>query len=137
MAVSREVLLAVPPTQREAMIGLGDTRWEAVTRAILPYARPGIVGGAVLGVGRAFGETMAVTMVVGNSSRDITGSLFIPGYTMASAIANQFVEADTQLYFSAVVEIALVLLLVGLIVNSVARMLIRRTMAERPVGAVV
>jgi len=136
-AVSREVLLAVPPTQREAMIGLGATRWEAVTRAILPYARPGIIGGAVLGVGRAFGETMAVTMVVGNSSRDITGSLFIPGYTMASAIANQFVEADTQLYFSAVVEIALVLLLVGLIVNSVARMLIRRTMAERPVGAVV
>ena len=136
-AVSREVLLAVPPTQREAMIGLGATRWEAVTRAILPYARPGIIGGAVLGVGRAFGETMAVTMVVGNSSRDITGSLFIPGYTMASAIANQFVEADTQLYFSAVVEIALVLLLVGLIVNSVARVLIRRTMAERPVGAVV
>ena len=136
-AVSREVLLAVPSTQREAMIGLGATRWEAVTRAILPYARPGIIGGAVLGVGRAFGETMAVTMVVGNSSRDITGSLFIPGYTMASAIANQFVEADTQLYFSAVVEIALVLLLVGLIVNSVARVLIRRTMAERPVGAVV
>jgi phosphate transport system permease protein len=136
-AVSREVLLAVPPTQREAMIGLGATRWEAVTRAILPYARPGIIGGAVLGVGRAFGETMAVTMVVGNSSRDITGSLFIPGYTMASAIANQFVEADTQLYFSAVVEIALVLLLVGLIVNGVARVLIRRTVADRPAGAVI
>jgi phosphate transport system permease protein len=136
-AVSREVLLAVPPTQREAMIGLGATRWEAVTRAILPYARPGIIGGAVLGVGRAFGETMAVTMVVGNSSRDITGSLFVPGYTMASAIANQFVEADTQLYFSAVVEIALVLLLVALIVNGVARVLIRRTVADRPAGAVI
>jgi phosphate transport system permease protein len=136
-AVSREILLAVPPTQREAMIGLGATRWEAVTRAVLPYARPGIIGGAVLGVGRAFGETMAVTMVVGNSSREITGSLFIPGYTMASAIANQFVEADTELYFSAVVEVALVLLLVGLIVNSFARLLIRRAVADRPAGAVV
>lgn len=137
MAVSREVLLAVPSTQREAMIGLGATRWEAVTRAVLPYARPGIIGGAVLGVGRAFGETMAVTMVVGNSSRDITGSLFVPGYTMASAIANQFVEADTELYFSAVVEVALVLLLVALVVNSVARLLIRRAVADRPSGAVI
>ncbi len=136
-AVSREVLLAVPATQREAMIGLGATHWEAVTRAILPYARPGIIGGAVLGVGRAFGETMAVTMVVGNSSRDITGSLFIPGYTMASAIANQFVEADTDLYFSAVVEVALVLLLVAIVVNSAARVLIRRAVADRPAGAVV
>jgi phosphate transport system permease protein len=137
MAVSREVLLAVPPTQREAMIGLGATRWEAVSRAVLPYARPGIIGGAVLGVARAFGETMAVTMVVGNSSRDISGSLFIPGYTMASAIANQFVEADSDLYFSAIVEIALVLLLVGIIVNAVARVLIRRSIADRPAGAVV
>jgi phosphate transport system permease protein len=136
-AVTREVLLAVPPTQREAMIGLGATRWEAVTRAVLPYARPGIVGAAVLGVGRAFGETMAVTMVVGNSSRDIGGSLFVPGYTMASAIANQFVEADTELYFSAIVEVALVLLIVALLVNSVARLLIRRTVADRPAGAVV
>lgn len=136
-AVSREVLLAVPPTQREAMIGLGATRWEAVSGAVLPYARPGIIGGIVLGVGRAFGETMAVTMVVGNSSRDITGSLFIPGYTMASAIANQFVEADTQLYFSAIVEVALTLLIVALIVNTIARYLIRRTIADRPAGAVV
>jgi phosphate transport system permease protein len=137
MAVSREVLLAVPPTQREAMIGLGATRWEAVSRAVLPYARPGIIGGAVLGVGRAFGETMAVTMVVGNSSREIGGSLFVPGYTMASAIANQFVEADSELYFSAIVEIAMVLLLVAIIVNGVARVLIRRSIADRPAGAVV
>ena len=136
-AVSREVLLAVPPTQREAMIGLGATRWEAVSRAVLPYARPGIIGGIVLGVARAFGETMAVTMVVGNSSRDISGSLFIPGYTMASAIANQFVEADSELYFSAIVEVALVLLVVALVVNSIARVLIRRTIADRPAGAVV
>jgi phosphate transport system permease protein len=136
-AVSREILLAVPPTQREAMIGLGATRWEAVSRAVLPYARPGIIGGIVLGVGRAFGETMAVTMVVGNSSRDITGSLFVPGYTMASAIANQFVEADTPLYFSAIVEVALSLLLVAIVVNSIARYLIRRAVTDRPAGAVV
>ncbi len=136
-AVSREVLLAVPSTQREAMIGLGATRWEAVTRAVLPYARPGIIGAVVLGIARAFGETMAVTMVVGNSSRDVTGSLFVPGYTMASAIANQFVEADSELYFSAVVEVALVLLIVGLVVTALARVLIRRTVAERPTGAVV
>lgn len=137
MAISREVLLAVPPTQREAMIGLGATRWEAVSRAVLPYARPGIIGGAVLGVARAFGETMAVTMVVGNSSRDIGGSLFVPGYTMASAIANQFVEADSELYFSAIVEIALVLLLVGIVINALARVLVRRSIADRPAGAVV
>jgi phosphate transport system permease protein len=136
-AVSREVLLAVPPTQREAMVGLGATHWEAVSRAVLPYARPGIIGGIVLGVARAFGETMAVTMVVGNSSRDITGSLFVPGYTMASAIANQFIEADSELYFSAIVEVALLLLLVALLVNSVARLLIRRSIADRPAGAVV
>jgi phosphate transport system permease protein len=137
MAVSREVLLAVPPTQREAMIGLGATRWEAVSRAVLPYARPGIIGGAVLGVARAFGETMAVTMVVGNSSRDISGSLFVPGYTMASAIANQFVEAASDRSCSAIVEIASVLLLVGIIGNGVARVLIRRSIAARPAGAVV
>ena len=136
-AVSREVLLAVPPTQREAMIGLGATRWEAVSRAVLPYARPGIIGGVVLGVARAFGETMAVTMVVGNSSRDITGSLFVPGYTMASAIANQFVEADTELYFSAIVEVAFTLLLVAIVVNAIARYLIRRSIADRPAGAVI
>jgi len=137
MAISREVLLAVPPTQREAMIGLGATRWEAVSRAVLPYARPGILGGAVLGVARAFGETMAVTMVVGNSSRDITGSLFVPGYTLASAIANQFVEADSEIYFSAIVEVALVLLLVAVVVNSIARVLIRHSIADRPAGAVI
>ncbi len=127
LAVSREVLLAVPLSQREAMVGLGATRWETVTRAVLPYARAGIVGGIALGVARAFGETMAVTLVVGNSSTTISPSLFTPGYTMASAIANQFTEADSDLYFSAIVEIALVLLLVAIVVNAVARLLIRRT----------
>ncbi|HEV8228713.1 MAG TPA: phosphate ABC transporter permease subunit PstC [Candidatus Limnocylindria bacterium] len=131
LAIAREVLLAVPPSQREGMIGLGATRWETVTRAVLPYARAGILGGVVLGVARAFGETMAVTLVVGNSSTKISPSLFTPGYTMASAIANQFTEADSDLYFSAIVEIALVLLLVAVVVNAVARLLIRRTGAAR------
>ncbi|HEV2250197.1 MAG TPA: phosphate ABC transporter permease subunit PstC [Candidatus Limnocylindria bacterium] len=137
LAITRAVLRAVPPTQREAMIGLGATRWEAVRRAVLPYARPGIIGGVVLGVARAFGETMAVTLVVGNSSRDISGSLFTPGYTMASAIANQFTEADSDVYFSAIVEIALVLLVVALVVNGIARLLITRAVAGRPTGLVV
>ncbi|MGH2377458.1 MAG: phosphate ABC transporter permease subunit PstC [Candidatus Limnocylindria bacterium] len=127
LAITREVLLAVPPAQREAMLALGATKWEAVSTAVLPYARPGIVGALVLGVARAFGETMAVTMVIGNSSTTISPSLFTPGYTMASAIANQFTEADSELYFSAIVEIALVLLLVAVVVNAFARLLIRRT----------
>jgi phosphate transport system permease protein len=131
LAVTREVLLAVPPSQREGLIGLGATRWETVTHVVLPYARAGIVGALILGVARAFGETMAVTLVVGNSSTAISPSLFTPGYTMASAIANQFTEADSELYFSAIVEIALVLLLVALIVNAAARLLIRRTAAAR------
>ena len=127
LAVAREVLLAVPSSQREAMLALGATRWETITRALLPYARSGILGGVVLGVARAFGETMAVTMVVGNSSTKISASLFTPGYTMASAIANQFTEADSELYFSAIVEIALVLLVVAVVVNTAARILILRT----------
>jgi phosphate transport system permease protein len=135
VAVSREVLRAVPSAQREGMIGLGATRWETVSRAVLPYARPGIVGAIVLGVARAFGETMAVTMVVGNSSTTISPSLFTPGYTLASAIANQFTEATGELYFSALVEVALVLLLVAVVVNTLARLLIRRV-AAGPHGVV-
>ena len=136
VAVSREVLRSVPTTQREAMIGLGATRWETVSRAVLPYARPGIIGAIVLGVARAFGETMAVTMVVGNSSTAVSPSLFTPGYTLASAIANQFTEATGELYFSALVEVALVLLLVAVVVNTLARLLIRRV-ASGPQGATV
>ena len=135
-AVSREVILAVPRTQREGMIGLGATRWEAVAGAVLPYARPGIIGAVVLGVARAFGETMAVTLVVGNSSTEISPSLFTPGYTLASAIANQFTEAVGELYFSAIVQIALVLLLVAVGINAAARLLIRRV-ASGPQGLVI
>lgn len=124
MAISREIILAVPNTQREGMIALGATRWETIRFAVLPYARAGIAGAAVLGLGRALGETMAVTMVIGNSSTDIRASLFTPGYTMASAIANQFTEADSEIYFSAIVEVALVLMLVTAIVNMIARGLV-------------
>lgn len=136
LSVSRDVLLAVPPTQREGMLALGATPWETIRRAVLPYARRGIVGAVVLGIARAFGETMAVTLVVGNSSTTIGPSLFTPGYTMASAIANQFTEADSELYFSAIVEIAVVLLVVAVIVNGAARLLIRGTGASRQ-GAVL
>ena len=136
VAVTREVLLAVPQAQREGMIGLGATRWEAIAGAVLPYARTGIIGAVVLAVARAFGETMAVTLVAGNSSTAIGPSLFTPGYTMASAIANQFTEASDPLHFSALVEISLVLLVVGLVINAAARLLIRRV-ASGPQGLVI
>ncbi|MBI2938825.1 MAG: phosphate ABC transporter permease subunit PstC [Chloroflexi bacterium] len=133
MVVSREVILAVPPIQREGMLALGATRRETILFAVLPYARAGIIGAVILGLARAFGETMAVTMVIGNSSTAISPSLFTPGYTMASAIANQFTEADTAIYFSAIVEVALVLLLVALVVNALARLLVWR-FAHQPGG---
>jgi phosphate transport system permease protein len=124
MSVSREVFLTVPNTQREGMIGLGATKWETITWAVLPYARSGVIAAAMLGLARAIGETMAVTMVIGNSSLNVNFSLFTPGYTMASAIANQFREADTELYFSALVYVALVLLVVSGIVNALARLIV-------------
>lgn len=123
-SISREILRAVPDTQREGMLALGATRWETVQKAVLPYARSGIAGAAILGLARALGETMAVTMVIGNSSTRIAPSLFTPGYTMASAIANQFTEADKAIYFSALVLVALVLLLVAVVLNILARLLV-------------
>jgi phosphate transport system permease protein len=132
--VSREILRAVPNTQREGMLALGATRWETIQGAVLPYARGGIAGATILGLARALGETMAVTMVIGNSSTQIRASLFTPGYTMASAIANQFTEADKAIYFSAVVEIALVLLLVAALMNIVARLLVW-SVARGPLGS--
>ena len=99
MSVAREVLLAVPGTQREAALALGATRWEAVTSAVLPYARSGIIGAVILGLGRALGETMAVTMLIGNR-HEIAASLFAPGYTMAAAIANEFAEAVGDIHLS-------------------------------------
>jgi phosphate transport system permease protein len=125
MSVGREVLLAVPNTQREAALALGATRWEAVTTAVLPYARSGIVGAIILGLGRALGETMAVTMLIGNR-HEIAASLFAPGYTMAAAIANEFSEAVGNLHLSALAYVAFLLFLVTVIVNAGARLLIWR-----------
>jgi phosphate transport system permease protein len=133
MAITREVFRAVPDTQREGMLALGSTKWEVVRHAVLPYAQGGIAGAAGLGLARALGETMAVTMVVGNSSSAISPSLFTPGYTMASAIANQFTEADKEIYFAAIVEVALALLLVSTLVNLLSRLLVWRFV--RSVGA--
>jgi phosphate transport system permease protein len=124
-AVSRDVLLAVPARQREAMIGLGATRWEVIRGAVLPYARSGILGALILGLGRAVGETMAVTMVIGNRS-EISASLLKPGNTMASVIANEFAEATTTLHQSALIEIGLLLFIITLATNTIARVLVWR-----------
>jgi phosphate transport system permease protein len=121
-SVSREVLKSVPVAQREAAYALGATRFEAI-RAALYYARTGIVGAVMLGFGRALGETMAVTMVIGNNPK-VSASLFAPQYTMAAVIANEFTEAANPLYLSALVEIGLVLFMITLLVNSLSRLLI-------------
>jgi phosphate transport system permease protein len=121
-SVSREVLRSVPAAQREGAYALGATRFEAI-RAALFYARTGIVGAVMLGFGRALGETMAVTMVIGNNPK-ISMSLFAPQYTMAAVIANEFTEAADELYLSALVEIGLVLFIITLFVNSLSRLLI-------------
>ena len=128
-AVSREVLMAVPRSQREAALALGATRWEAITGAVVPYARTGIFGGVILGLGRALGETMAVTMVIGNR-HDISASLFAPGYSMASLIANEFSEATTDIHVSALMAVGFVLFLITLLVNGIARWLVSRMSAE-------
>jgi phosphate transport system permease protein len=125
MSVSREVLEAVPNGQREAALGMGATRWEAVRTAVLPFARSGIFGAIVLGLGRALGETMAVTMLIGNR-HEISASLFAPGYTMAAAIANEFTEAVGDLHLSALTYVAFVLFVVTVVVNAGARLLIWR-----------
>ncbi len=123
VAVSREVLLAVPNTQREAALALGATRWEATRIAVLRYGKSGLIGAILLGLGRAIGETMAVTMVIGNRP-EISASLFAPGYTMASMIANEFTEATSDLYLSALVEVGLLLFVVTVVVNALARLLV-------------
>jgi phosphate transport system permease protein len=128
-AVSREVLLAVPRSQREAALALGATRWEMIWDAVLPYARSGIVGGIILGLGRALGETMAVTMVIGNRP-EIAASLFAPGYTMASLIANEFSEATGDLHLSALMAVGATLFGVTLLVNALARWLVWRVSRE-------
>src|SRR6267378_2494432 len=133
-AVSREVLLAVPTSQREAALAMGATRWEAVRSAVLPYGRAGLIGAVILGLGRALGETMAVTMVIGNR-HDIGLSVLQPAYTMAAAIANEFSEATTSMYQSALMEVGLILFVLTVAVNAIARVLIWRVARGAAVGS--
>ena len=135
-SITREVIMAVPHQQREAVLALGATRWEVIRTGVLRNARAGIAGGVVLGLGRALGETMAVTMVIGNTPQ-IAHSLFAPGSTLASVIANEFTEATGDLYLSALVEIGLALFIITLIVNVFARLLVwsvTRGVPERAVA---
>lgn len=134
-AITREVMAVVPNNQREALLALGATRWEVIRHAVLPFSRIGIIGGVMLGLGRALGETIAVTLVIGNEATRPSLSLFNTGYTLASVIANQFTEATPGLFFSAVVEAGLLLLLLSLLTNVLARMLVSRLGRNRAGGA--
>jgi phosphate transport system permease protein len=137
-AISREVMKIVPVSQREAMLAVGATRWEVIRYAVLPFARAGIIGGAILGLGRALGETIAVTLVVGNQASPISASLFNTGYTLSSVIVNQFNEAAASpLFLSAVLEAGLILLMITLVVNILARVLINRLGRDRVGGLTV
>jgi phosphate transport system permease protein len=128
-AITRDILKAIPRAQREGSYALGATRWETISQVVVPYAKSGIIGAVILGLGRALGETMAVTMVIGNQSagNGISWSLFDPGYTMSSALANKFNEAGPGLNLSALIEIGLVLFVVAIIVNIFARLLVLYT----------
>jgi phosphate transport system permease protein len=123
ISVSREILLSVPRDQREAALALGATRWESTWRVVVPFARTGILGSIFLALARAIGETMAVTMVIGNAPA-ISASLFSPGDTIASVIANQFTEATGDLYLQSLIELGLVLFLLTFLLNGMARLLI-------------
>src|SRR5271165_866777 len=126
ISISRESLMAVPREQREAALALGATKWESTYQVVLPYARLGIIGSVFLSLARALGETMAVTMVIGNNPA-VSKSLFAPGYTIAAVIANEFSEATSDLHFAALVELGLVLFLLTMIVNATAQLLIVAT----------
>jgi len=129
-SISRDALLAVPDSQREAAYALGATRSEVIRMSVLSYARSGVFASIFLGFGRAFGETMAVTMLIGNTPL-ISASLLSPGYSLASLVANEFTEATTQVYISALIEAGLVLLTVSFLANVIARLLIRRLIRSR------
>lgn len=124
-ALSRDVFQAIPASQREAALALGATRWEMIVQVLIPYGLSGLLGAIILGLGRALGETIAVTMVIGNNL-DLSASLLHPGYTMASIIANEFTEAVSDLHLNALIEIGLLLFGVTLLVNLLGRMLIWR-----------
>jgi phosphate transport system permease protein len=133
-SISRDVMKVVPPSQREAALALGATRWEMIRISILRNSRIGIVGSVILGLGRALGETMAVTMVIGNHP-DIAKNLFNPAYTLASVIANEFTAATGDLYLSALIEIGLALFLVTVVVNAIARLLVWAVTRGNAAGA--
>ena len=124
-AISRDVFRAIPNSQREAAMAMGATRWEMIYQVLVPYGTSGLLGAVILGLGRALGETIAVTMVIGNNL-DLSSSLLHPGYTMASIIANEFTEATFDLYLNALIEIGLILFVITLLINTVARLLIWR-----------
>jgi len=126
IAISRESLLEVPRDQREAALALGATRWESTSQVVVPYARLGIIGSVFLALARALGETMAVTMVIGNSA-SIHASWFAPGYTIAAVIANEFTEATGNVQLSSLVELGIVLFLITIIMNAAARLLVLAT----------
>ncbi len=129
ISISREVLLAVPSDMREAALALGATKWEATWHVVIPCGRTGIIGSIFLALARALGETMAVTMVIGNSPR-IAASLLAPGYSIAAVIANEFTEAAGDLYLSSLIELGLVLFALTIVINAVARLLILMTAAK-------
>jgi len=135
-SIAREVLSVVPQHQREAALALGATRWEMISLGVLRNARAGIVGAIILGLGRALGETMAVTMVIGNRP-EISKSLFAPGYTMASVLANEFSEATGDVYLSALFEIGLALFFVTIVVNALARFMVWSVTRGQPAKTVV
>ena len=126
ISFSREVLLAVPVEQREAALGLGATKWESTWQVVVPYARIGIMASIFLALARALGETMAVTMVIGNDPR-ISSSLFAPGYSIAAVIANEFAEATGELHLQALIELGLVLFALTIAINGLARIVIIST----------
>jgi phosphate transport system permease protein len=132
-SVTIEVLKTVPPALREGALALGATRWESIRIAVLPYARPGIIGASLLGLGRALGETMAVTMVIGNSP-EIHASLFAPGYSLPAVIANEFAEATGDVHVGALAALGLVLFGITLVLNAIARILVE-TVGRGPKGA--
>ena len=134
ISVSREVMLTVPRAQREALLALGATRWEVIRYAVLPFARVGIMGGVILALGRALGETMAVTLVIGNQASQPSLHLFDTGYTLSSVIANQFGEATPGLFISALLEAGFILLIITLVTNVLARVLIARMGGGKRVG---
>jgi phosphate transport system permease protein len=131
-AVTRDVLQAIPSAQREASLALGATRWEMIWQVLLPYGLSGILGAVILGLGRALGETMAVTMVIGNNTIEQSGSLLKPGATLASVIANEFAESVTPLHTSALIELGVILFVMTLLLNIVARFLVWRVARRVP-----